>query len=290
MEGLRNMVSTIKYNLDLGGGSLMQIANRSVSQMMSYLIDCPNGDVIVIDGGMYCEEDAKNLYHELEKRGKRVALWFFTHCHVDHYGAFLYLAEQEEFDIEIERLCFHFPNRNWLLTKEDKQYTEKFFSFIDNSNFSIVTPKYNDVFICGGIRIEILSEPCNNENYPTINPTGIILKVHFPKRAVLFLGDFDVYGEEDYRNNFSIEKLKCDIVQMSHHGQNGASREFYELIQPKYCLYTAPDWLWENNFYGCNEPDTRGKGSFTTLETRRWMAEMNVIRSFHLGEGDWIFT
>ena len=45
MEGLRNMVSTIKYNLDLGGGSLMQIANRSVSQMMSYLIDCPNGDV-----------------------------------------------------------------------------------------------------------------------------------------------------------------------------------------------------------------------------------------------------
>ena len=32
------------------------------------------------------------------------------------------------------------------------------------------------------------------------------------------------------------------------------------------------------------------KGNFTTLETRRWMAELNVIRSFYLGEGDWLFT
>lgn len=284
------MVSTIKYNLDLGGGSLMQIANRSSSQMMSYIMDSPNGNVIVIDGGMYCNEDANNLYRELEKRGKKVALWFFTHCHVDHYGAFLRLVERSDFDIIIDKICFNFPRRDWLMTKEDKSYTEQFFSVMDHSNFSIVTPKYGDVFECGGINIEVLNEPINYENYPSINPTGIILKVHFPKRDVLFLGDYDICAEEDYQKNFSIEKLRCDIVQMAHHGQNGVSRNFYEWIKPKYCLYTAPDWLWENNIYGCNNPDTRGKGNFTTLETRRWMAEMNVIRSFHLGEGDWLFN
>ena len=77
----------MEYNLDLGGGSLWQIANRSRVQMMSYIIDCPKGGTIVIDGGMYCSEDADELYRLLEARGKKVDLWFFTHCHYDHYGA-----------------------------------------------------------------------------------------------------------------------------------------------------------------------------------------------------------
>jgi hypothetical protein len=36
--------------------------------------------------------------------------------------------------------------------------------------------------------------------------------------------------------------------------------------------------------------DNRGTGGFTTLETRLRMAELNVVRSFHPGEGDLIFT
>ncbi len=75
--------NVLQYHLDLGGGSLLQIANRSRTQMMSYIIDCPEGGTIVIDGGMYCDEDADNLYCELQKRGKKVDYWFFTHCHVE---------------------------------------------------------------------------------------------------------------------------------------------------------------------------------------------------------------
>ena len=52
----------MEYNLDLGGGTLSQIANRSRTQMMSYIVDCPEGGTIVIDGGMYCSEDADELY------------------------------------------------------------------------------------------------------------------------------------------------------------------------------------------------------------------------------------
>lgn len=283
-------MNVLQYNFDLGGGSLLQVANRSLTQMMSYIIDCPNGGTIVIDGGMYCNEDAENLYRELEKRGKRVDLWFFTHCHIDHYGAWLKLAERMDFDIDIGKLCFHFPTREWLLTKEDLDYTEKLFAVLDCKDFSVVTPCYGDTFECGGIVIEVLNEPRNYDNYSSINPTGIILKAHFPKRSVLFLGDFEVESEDDFKRYFSIEKLRCDIVQMAHHGQNGVSRDFYSLIKPKYCLYTAPDWLWENNLPCCNQYETRGQGPFNTLETRFWMAEMRVVRSFHLGDGDWLFT
>lgn len=283
-------MNLLTYEFGLGGGSLLQIANRSRTQMMSYIIDCPDGGTVVIDGGMYCDEDAENLYRELEKRGKRVDLWFFTHCHMDHYGAWLRLAEREDFDIDIGKLCFQFPPREWLLTMECSDYTEKLFALLDAKPFPIVTTHYGDRFACGGVTIEVLNELGNYENYTHINPTTIILKAHFPARSVLFLGDFDVQAEEEFKREFSVEALRCDIVQMAHHGQNGTSRAFYELIRPKYCLYTAPTWLWENRGRSRGGPETAGEGPYKTLETRRWMAEMQVIRSFHFGDGDWLFV
>lgn len=57
------------------------------------------------------------------------------------------------------------------------------------------------------------------------------------------LGDFDVYAQEEYLKKHGSKELACDVVQMAHHGQNGVDRAFYELIRPKYCLYTAPKWL-----------------------------------------------
>lgn len=279
----------MEYNLDLGGGGLWQIANRSRVQMMSYIIDCPKGGTIVIDGGMYCREDADELYRLLEARGKKVDLWFFTHCHYDHYGAWLKLIEDGRFDLDVGALCFHFPDREWLLSKEDREYTERLFAALDGYRMPIVTPCAGDAFSCGGIEVEVLNEPIGYREYPSINPTSILLKAHFPKRSVLFLGDFDVWAEKDYMENFSTEKLRCDIVQMAHHGQKGVSREFYGLIAPRYCLYPAPAWLWENNKGRLATHETRGQGPFTTLETRRWMAEMQVIESFHAGYGDWVF-
>ena len=150
-----------------------------------------------------------------------------------------------------------------------------------------MTPYAGDEFSCGGITVEVLCEPINYESYNNINPTGIILKVNFPKQSVLFLGDFDAEAEKEYKEHFSVEKLRCDVVQMAHHGQDGVSRSFYELIKPKYCLYTAPDWLWENNSGA--SPQTRGKGDLAIMETRLWMAQMSVFRSFHMADGDWYF-
>jgi hypothetical protein len=75
---------------------------------------------------------------------------------------------------------------------------------------------------------------------------------------------------------------------MSHHGQTGSTREFYERIAPKICLYPTPIWLWENNYYACFNPETRVKGIFTTPETRRWMEELGVELSCVDGFGDWL--
>ena len=280
-----------KYvDLQLGGGRLIQVANRTLTQMMSYIIDSPEGNVIVVDGGTYTEEDAAALYSYLEERGKKVDLWFITHAHSDHIGAMLYLMENGRFDIEIGKLCLNFPSDEWLAKKEEYDLNKRFLQKIKDMDINTVTVQIGDILRCGSLWIEIICVPGDCEKYATtINATSLIFKLHFPKKEVLFTGDFDVYAQADFLERCDASKLRCDILQMPHHGQNGIDRSFYELMRPKVCLYTAPKWLWENNRYRCNDPETVGKGPFTTLETRRWMDELGAEESYTLADGDCIF-
>lgn len=280
-----------KVNLGFGGGSLLQVANRSLTQMMSYIIDTPEGNVVVIDGGHYCEEDANHLYELLKERGKKVDLWIMTHAHEDHLGALLWLLENDPyFDVAIHKLVFNFPPIEWLVKKENNDYNSKFLQAIETRGFLIHTPKPGEVISCGGMSFEIVSVPEEYEEYPTINATSIITVAHFPKRDVLFLGDFDVHAQGEFLRKHNPDSIRIDIVQMSHHGQGGVDFSFYKLIQPKICLYTAPQWLWENNRYRCTDPTSAGTGPYTILETRRWMEELGAEQSFTHAEGDYIFV
>lgn len=277
--------------LGLGGGSLLQLAHRSPVQMMSYIIDTPEGKVIVYDGGYYCAEDADNLYGELQKRGGHVDLWIITHAHQDHFGALIWMMEKYPvFDIVIEKLCFHFPDREWLARRERFEFVQLFYRQLEQHPVNIVTPQAGEILECGSVSIEIVTQPVEYEEYPSINSTSMVTICHFPKRDVLFLGDFDRYAQAEYVRRYDVSKLRKDIVQMAHHGQDGLNRDFYELISPKICLYPTPKWLWENNLYGCDDPATVGKGPFTTLQTRKWMEELGVERSFTQEAGDWLFV
>ena len=280
-----------EISLGLGGGRLIQVANRTLTQMMSYIIDTPEGGVIVIDGGTYTPEDAKGLYEYLEARGKHVDLWIMTHAHSDHIGAMLYLLEHGDFDITVDAMMFNFPSLEWLAFKEEFGMNWRFLEQMKKKNFHTVTPDAGDIYEVGGLAVEIIGVPGDVAAYAkTMNATSIIFKVHFPARDVMFMGDFDVHAEADFLARYGEDKLRCEILQMPHHGQGGISRDFYARIMPKICLYTAPKWLWENNKYRCLDPETVGKGPFTTLETRRWMEELGVEASYTLADGDLIFT
>lgn len=279
-----------EYKLELGGGRLIQVANPSLSQMMCYVIDTPNGGVILIDSGNYDEENAQNLRRILAERNNRVDLWFITHAHDDHHGALTYLMEHTDVSVQIGCLLLNFPPNEWLASREDNTTNEIFLEQLRKRHIRTKTVSAGDVFLCDGVRVKVLSAPEDYQDYPNINSTSLILKVCFPKREVLFLGDFDEFAQKEYLSKHGAEELRCDVVQMAHHGQAGVDRAFYSLILPKYCLYTAPVWLWENNFFMQTDTATAGKGPFTIMETRRWMDELGAVESFTFEDGDVIFS
>ena len=129
-----------KVDAGLGGGSLLQVANRSLTQMMSYVIDTPNGEVIVIDGGNYCAEDGEHLYELLKARGGHVSMWFITHAHSDHLGALMWILKNyPEGSIVVDKLCFHFPETDWLAKMEEPEINMEFLELIKRHKLQVVT-------------------------------------------------------------------------------------------------------------------------------------------------------
>ena len=67
-------------DVNLGGGSVLQYANRDPYQMMGYLLKTPEGKTVIIDGGRQEGADAAYLHELIRQEGGRVDLWLITHA------------------------------------------------------------------------------------------------------------------------------------------------------------------------------------------------------------------
>ena len=275
-------------DVNLGGGSIIQLANRTPTQMMSYVIKSPDGKVMVIDGGTYSEGDGMCLYNKLVEYGKVVDLWIITHAHDDHYGALGWiLNNRENHDIEIKRLCFSFPPTPWhnAIDPSEIDTLKWFYEGVEKHGMKSLPLIAGDTLLCGELKIDIITDGRDYKRFSSVNDTTSVLRVHFPKRDVLFLGDLGKDKGKDVLNTVAHELLRCDIVQMAHHGQDGADKEFYEIVRPKICLYTAPCWLWDNDNGG-----GKGSGPWKTLVTRKWMEDLGAVASLPAAYGDYLLV
>lgn len=280
-----------EIDLGLGGGTLLQVANREHTQMMSYMIKTDTGKVIMIDGGNYKRpEDAENLYDIVMQAGGKVDAWFITHAHSDHIGALVYIFEKYGNAIDIATIYFDFPDRKWLVkvggeSKKpgDTWCTDEFLKYVKEFNINCKKPTKDEI-IDLGVKFEILNEALRDcDKYDDTNDTGICIKAHFKNREVLFLGDIGQAAQDNLIEDAG-NRLRCDIVQMAHHGQNGVDIDLYKKVKPKVCLWPTPDWLWYND-----SGDGIGSGFWKTLLTRRWMDELGVCEHYVAKDGDYLF-
>ena len=125
-------------------------------------------------------------------------------------------------------------------------------------------------------------EGYENITHNPINNTSIVIKAHFPEKEVLFLSDAGIELGEEILRERGEDGVRCDIVQVAHHGQNGVNKRFYEAVQPKLCLFPTTDWIWNNDFG--NGP---GTGSLKIDETREWLKEIGNVAICPMFLGDY---
>lgn len=269
-------------DIGLGGYSILQAPNMTNTQMMSYIIRTPNGKNIVIDGGR--PGDAKYLREKIGEYGNHVDMWLITHCHDDHFCALMEILKDQQ-DMTIEKIYYNFPTRDWLNKIEPMDVNNEFIDIIESrSDLFFVVKQYDELEI-DGINISVLNDPLaltkeTDTKGIGINDTSVVFRFTFPnKKTALFLGDLGLRAGDLLEEEYG-DELKSDIVQMAHHGQDGAGENVYKRIRPEVCMWTAPMWLWNN--------DT-GKGfnthTFKTVIVRGWMEKLGVKLHAIEGEG-----
>lgn len=255
------------------GGVLYQLPYIHI-QMMGYLYVTPEKQVIAIDGGNPCDKDT--VINAIKQLGGKVDHWFITHYHDDHVGAIIEALKDE--NIIVDNIYFDFPPEEILALRDPV-----FCSFVDTfintipTKTRIIKPKKRDVFKIGSLSVTVLNTACFDESQNFANDTSICYKFNTGKTNILFTGDLarkcNDYLKDEW---FKTQITDCQIIQMTHHGNNGASKEFYDAVNFERCLWPTPLWLWNND-------DGHGKNSFkfTTLTTREWMRERNVKKHYH---------
>lgn len=259
---------------------LTQLSDHSTRQMMGYILKTKNNKIIVIDGGT--TEDTENLVNQINKHGGKVDAWFFTHLHDDHLGAFSNIVKDNQ--IEIEKIYCSFNDYSWYEENEPSraEFSKQILEILkqDNIKDKVEDVSLNQDINIDDIKIEILGikNPEITENAG--NEQSMVVKFDTGKTTFLVLGDTGVKSSEKLLKTQK-EKLKSDIVQMAHHGQNGATKELYEQINPTICMWPTPEWLWNND-----SGEGKGSGPWKTLETRQWMEELKAKNNYVEKDGD----
>ncbi len=261
-------IRNINFSDPLGklfdGGRLFQLP-PAYAQSMGYVYTTKKGKVVVVDGGG--EQDKDELTSIIMKFGGVVEHLFVTHYHSDHICALIGMFKENK--VKVKNLYYDFPPEEVLSVVEDdgdNKYVKEFEDCIPDGVKTFKPIKGYQVVI-DELTVTALNDACF-ENRPNFcNDSGIIYKFDTGASKILFTGDIGAKGndyivDEWFRNQIS----DCNVVQMAHHGQRGASKEFYDQIRKiEVCLYPAPWWLWNG---------------WDTPKTRSWMRAKGVLKSY----------
>lgn len=256
---------------------IILLKEYSRPQKMGIVITTSEGGVILVDGGYACEAE-ETLERLREITGKRVPhldAVILTHPHRDHIGVFVEWAGAREGEIEFDRVYYNFPSVSFMADNGEPNEAEIL------SEFYALLPRFaekariisgGDTFTVRGAHFRVLYTTDCEFTMNVGNNASAVFEMTLSGKKTLFLGDCGVEAGEKLIRMYG-DGLKADLCQMAHHGQNGVTKAFYEIVRPSTCLWCAPDWLWNNDAgLGFNTH------VFQTVTVRGWMDEISPDR------------
>lgn len=260
--------------------TLWQLPNQTHSQMMSYVLRTVHGKVIVVDGGT--AGDAPYLTEFLKPLGNTIEAWIITHPHDDHVDALREILKNPG-DLKIKALWGSLPDVDWVTKHCDASelLTVKLFAqALAESGHGVEEVSAGQEMEIDGLKLLFLGVKNPEITHNPMNNSSLAFRVSDASKSVLFLGDLGFEGGKKLLAGPFAGKLHADYVQMAHHGQNGVGEAVYKQVNPSYCLWPTPLWLWDNDNGG-----GKNSGRWHTLEVRAWMDKLPVKAHYVMYEG-----
>lgn len=218
---------------------------------MSYVLAPGDGTFFLIDGGYFTPGEDERLYAFLQELagGAPVHIrgWFFSHAHQDHIGCFIHFIRRYARAVRIDALYYNFQPCDFSSLGDcdwrscDEATFREFYIAVDQAlpNTKKHILRTGETVSLPGLHFDVLyTWPDMAPAQSTFNDHSTVIMMHIGAQRVLFLGD--AYREISRCLLKDPEKLRCDIVQVAHHGFSGADRAVYEATRAKTALWPAP--------------------------------------------------
>lgn len=271
---------------------LYQLAPDTEALMESYVIKTGNGKLVVLDGGIgdgnalrepYLVAALRAIAGVGEGEYFEVEAWFISHAHKDHYYelAKMLNAYTSASNYKINHFYYDIPSfdtAEFPYSDPEGEYLAQLktglskYASVNGITVSNGSTYYDDLngavinaeSVANGLTINVddvafeVLQTWDVKRGSDANNQSLIIKMYAYGQTVLFLNDAKTVAGSDLLKNCA-DKLKSDVVQTAHHGQDGVQEEVYNAIAAEVNLWPTPRWVWQ---------DTT---NYTIGETRKWL-------------------
>ena len=224
---------------------------------MGFIYELTDGSFLIVDGGYTNRNDSgkttvssANWFTKTIKKlardpeNIRIAAWFITHPHRDHYGALVELAESAECleDIKIEKVIYNNPAEQYLSESGTTLSAAWMETAIEKWNpDEIVKAHPGQVIYVRDAVLTVYSSPdvvlpCD-EKMTDANNFNTVAMIDYQGKRGLYMGDSSWILNPIIARIYN-KDFKADILQLAHHGYGDTDAgKVYTYVDPSIVLW-----------------------------------------------------
>lgn len=225
---------------------------------MCLLFQCPDYSFFIVDSGHYFQFNDNDRIHKLMRdrtpEGQKIVVngWLITHAHTDHISKLVDFLRYNTDDVVIEGfyqnlLSTEYRGGDW--NHEEIEMAGKLFKVLDDYPAPIYKLHTGMKFHIRNLTFEVLST--HEDIYPDYmddyNDSSCVVMVEAEGSKVFIPGDAAVDADRKLVARFG-SCLKCDVVQIAHHGHTGLSPECYRLLNADTAVFPVTRIMFDQDY------------------------------------------
>lgn len=215
---------------------------------MCLIIQCPDNSFFIVDSGHYMQfNDNDRIYKFMRERtpeGQKVVVngWLLTHAHSDHICKFMDYLRYNCYDTIVEGIYSnlipddYYGYTEW--TREEVMLSKKLFKMLAETKIPTYKIHTGQRFYIRNLMFDVLGT--HEDIYPNqvtdYNDSSCMVMLTAENSRIFIPGDASVKASVELEKRYG-ETLKCDVVQIAHHGHRGLSPRAYEYLNADVAVF-----------------------------------------------------